>query len=153
MPFRGGLSVGSLASQAATAPQTSGGAAYGEVEAFQFGRVQGHALGGDEAGVDVVGGDALVAQLDGQDPGGLEQAGLADRVADAVAAHVERVGVGHARGHVEDGPLAPLDHAGDEQLDEGQWRHDVDVDLFPQIGQLEVQHRGLGALARCRWRC
>ena len=114
-----------------------------QVEAFQFGRVQGHALGGDEAGVDVVGGNALVAQLDGQNPGGFEQAGFADRVADAVTAHVERIGVGHAGGDVQDGPLAPFDHAGNEQLDQGQRRHDVDVDLFLQIGQIEVQHRGL----------
>ena len=77
----------------------------GEVESLLVGHVERHALRGDEAGMDVVGGDAPVPQLDGQDPGRLEQAGLAHGVADAVAAHVEWVDVGHGRGHVEMVPL------------------------------------------------
>jgi hypothetical protein len=96
----------------------------------------------------VVGAQPPVPQLHGEDPGGLEEAGLAHRVADAVAAHVEWVDVGHRRGHVEHGPLSPCDHGGDEQRDEGQGSDNVNVDLLAQIGEGEIQHRGLGAPAR-----
>ena len=68
----------------------------GEVEAFLVGHVQLHALGADETGMHVVGAQPPITELDGQDPGGLEESGLAHRIADAVAAHVEWIDVGHS---------------------------------------------------------
>jgi len=110
------------------------GGAHGGVEA-EVGHVDDHALGGHEAGGHVDDVDAGAGHLVGQDAHDPVQGPLRHGVAETpapVAGGGGRVGPGHVGGHVEDEARAPLDHLGQEGLDEDQRRQGVGFEVALQ---------------------